>query len=115
MKDLQGLARLAIASLFYLLNITVLQGTLKTALTVLGFGAEWYYVVGLAVLLTLAFLRFISPEWGLLDLLALGTIAGVYLIAIYNNPTQVAAELLKSVVGFATAGILMALASKQGR
>ncbi|MFA4647873.1 hypothetical protein P8X24_11625 [Pyrococcus kukulkanii] len=107
--------RLIAAFLFYLLNITILQGTLKTTLTILGLGTEWYYVVGLAILLTLAFLRFISPEWGLPDLLALGTMAGVYLIAIYNNPTQVAAELLKSVVGFATAGILMALASKQGR
>ncbi|NJE09241.1 hypothetical protein E3E31_12055 [Thermococcus sp. M39] len=112
MKDWQVLAA---AFIFYLLNITVLQNTLKTTLTILGFGTEWYYVVGLAVLLTLAFLRFISPQWGLADLLALGTIAGVYLVAIYNNPTQVVAELLKSVVGFATAGILMGLASRQGR
>ncbi|RLG49930.1 MAG: hypothetical protein DRN90_00580 [Thermoproteota archaeon] len=110
MEDWQ---RLIAAFFFYILNITLLQGTLKTTLTILGFSTEWYHVVGLALLLTLAFLRFISPEWGLPDLLALGTMAGVYLIAIYNNPTQVVAELLKSVVGFATAGILMGLASRR--
>ena len=105
--------RLIAAFLFYLLNITVLRHMLEEFLIIVGLQATWYWIVGLAILLTLAFLRFISPEWGLLDLFALGTIATVYLVAIYNNPTQVAAELLKSVVGFATAGILMGLASRQ--
>ncbi|ALM74840.1 conserved membrane hypothetical protein [Thermococcus barophilus] len=109
MKDWQ---RLAAAFIFYLLNITVLQGTLKTTLTLLGFGIEWYYVVTLAVLLTLAFLRLISPVWGLQDALALGVLAGVYLIAIYNNPTQVIADLLRSAFWIRNCGYFHGSCSK---
>lgn len=110
MKDWQ---RLAVAFIFYLLNITVLQDTLKTALILLGFSTGWHHVVVLAILLTLAFLRLISPVWGLQDALALGVLAGVYLVAIYNNPTQVLADLLRSAFGFAIAGLFMALASRR--
>ena len=103
---------LAASFIFYILNITVLQDTLKTALTVLGFSTEWYYIVSLAVLMTLAFARFISPVWGLADLLAAGFIVIIYLIAIYNNPVAVIADLLKSVLGFVAAGILIGLSSR---
>lgn len=112
MKEWQVLAA---SFIFYLLNITVLQDTLKTALTVLGFPTEWYHLVGLAVLMTLAFARFISPVWGLADLLAAGFIVVVYLIAIYKNPISVVADLLKSVLGFVAVGILAGLSMRGGK
>ncbi|AEC52225.1 hypothetical protein PNA2_1310 [Pyrococcus sp. NA2] len=108
-----SMQRLLIAFIFYILNITVMRSILVTSLTILGLPTTYPWIIGLAIFLTLAFLRFISPEWGLLDLFALGSIATIYLIAIYHNPKLVVAELLKSVVGFATAGILMGLASRR--
>ena len=109
MKEWQVIAA---SFLFYLLNITVLQNTLRSALSVLGLPTEWYYIVGLAVLMTLAFARFISPVWGLADLLAAGFVVSIYLVAIYNNPVAVIADLLKSILGFVAAGIMVGLASR---